>query len=1042
MVKKIAVRTMAAVMTFLMVFTAVPLYGLAKQDKDSDTDCSEIVGTYRYKSDEGVTVIREDTFAYNDVWFSGSSFDFNRHLATLSALMSEASNSVFTDELERDHSRNSVNIEAIFKDMQFEDVAVNTYYNIEKMPDSASVAVAHKHLSFDGEDYTLIAIVPMSEGYKQEWAGNFQIGKDGIHEGFKAGRDEILRFTKKYISDHNISGKVKIWTCGHSRGSALANLVAGFFATEGATDYISGISVDKEDVYSYCFAVPSNIAAANTTVGQTLNVAGSHSLPDPRYASDTEGAEFIYTGANAGDAVNPSGADYAGIHYVLFNPDFITKMPPQAFGLTRYGVEESITDGRAETREAMLRELYNLDNEAHYIYNGYIDGGDPEDFHWKDFDVDSLSFVNDDDYGTITQGQFYDQRLEAFCTKAGSREVYVDYGYQEILSAFFGMYGMNDTTFASVGAFTVNQKNTLYALVFTYLAYAAERLVIEERASTDDEAVALVVEELIEYITKESIDPDNYTVDDLFLTVARYLLGGATATFSDDTIPGLGCKKVTAIEFESEAARRAFNAISGYMVSNIPATYAVFIEMFIPGWSLMDDAAKKEAAGLFVYGVLNGCVYGDGDSTSPGTEEKAKSIRGMMYGAAGLLFSSYPAVTDAIADNGSHNAKELLMAVSPILRGGDDVTLVQAADNYLTKVFRDASDYALNSGAYDPGSDYYNDVVRYSDTIIADMDQFRMFLSYLLFYSKDEAFSVNRCIHNAATLVAQASKINYAHYNEVYLAWMRAQDSAYPAHLHALSKVDAVEPTCTTAGNTEYWECGACGLIFADAEAKQVIEKEDTVVKKLGHDWGEYVVTKEPTTEEPGIKTSTCNRCGETRTKKIPKLDPEEVSYLVYSGDNSSWKKKSGLELEFVFKRSVDDQTTFDHFKKIKVDGKWVASDQFTADSGSLIIKLHADYLETLTVGQHTIEAVFNDGKANAVFNINDADDDKPGGDDTPAQDPAGDNTGKTAGGAAIRSPKTGENVYPGFVIILLMTGVMAGVYAGAGKAYGKKRKK
>ena len=874
MIKRLAGRAAAAVMAFFVIFGSVPISGHAEPTRDSNTDCSNIVGTYRYTSDEGPTVVREDTFAYNDVWFSGSSFEFNRHLATLSALMSEASNSVFTDELERDHSQNSVNIEAIFKSMQFDDVAVNAYYNLEKLPNSASVAVAHKHLNFDGEDYTLIAIVPMSEGYKQEWAGNFRIGKDGLHEGFKAGRDEILRFTKKYISDHNISGKVKIWTCGHSRGSALANLVAGFFATEGATDYISGISVNKEDVYSYCFAVPSNIAAENITVGQTLNVSGAHSQADPRYASDTEGAEFIYTGANASNAVNPAGSDYAGIHYILFNPDFITKVPPQAWGLTRYGVEESITDGSAETKNAMLQELYKLDNEAHYIYNGYTNGGDPDDFHWKDFDVDSLSFVNDDAYGTITQGQFYDQRMEVFCTKAGSREIYVDSGCQDILSAFFGLYGMNDSTFASAEAFTVNQKNTAFAFVFTYLAYAAERMVIEERVSTEDEAVAIVVEQLIEHIIGEEINPDTYTVDDLFLTVAKYLLAGGTATFSDELIPMLDCKRVTALEYKTATAEKIFTAVSGFMVDNIPATYAPIIDVLIPGWSTMDDVQKKEAAGLFLYAVLNGCVNGKGDSTSPGTEDEAKDIRGKLYLVAGMLFTDYPDVTAAIADNGSHKATELLEAVSPILRGGENVSLAEAADNYLTQVFTDATNYALNSGAYDPGTAYYNDVVGYNETIKNNMNQFRIILSYLLFYSKDEAFSVNQSMHIAATFASQASKIGYAHYNEVYLAWMRAQDSAYPAHLHALNKVDAVAATCTTAGNTEYWQCSACGLLYADAEAKQEIKKEDTVVKELGHDWGEYVVTKEPTTEEPGIETSTCNRCGDTRTKEIPKVDP------------------------------------------------------------------------------------------------------------------------------------------------------------------------
>ncbi len=39
--------------------------------------------------------------------------------------------------------------------------------------------------------------------------------------------------------------------------------------------------------------------------------------------------------------------------------------------------------------------------------------------------------------------------------------------------------------------------------------------------------------------------------------------------------------------------------------------------------------------------------------------------------------------------------------------------------------------------------------------------------------------------------------------------------------------------TAQAEGNTEYWECDRCGLVFADAGLAQVIEKVDTVLPKL-----------------------------------------------------------------------------------------------------------------------------------------------------------------------------------------------------------------
>ena len=53
----------------------------------------------------------------------------------------------------------------------------------------------------------------------------------------------------------------------------------------------------------------------------------------------------------------------------------------------------------------------------------------------------------------------------------------------------------------------------------------------------------------------------------------------------------------------------------------------------------------------------------------------------------------------------------------------------------------------------------------------------------------------------------------------------------HPGHL--VKHVPAAEPTAQAEGNTEYWECARCGLVFADAGLAQVIERADTVLPKL-----------------------------------------------------------------------------------------------------------------------------------------------------------------------------------------------------------------
>lgn len=55
-------------------------------------------------------------------------------------------------------------------------------------------------------------------------------------------------------------------------------------------------------------------------------------------------------------------------------------------------------------------------------------------------------------------------------------------------------------------------------------------------------------------------------------------------------------------------------------------------------------------------------------------------------------------------------------------------------------------------------------------------------------------------------------------------------------HIHALTKVDAVAETCSTAGNKLYYKCD-CGKYFSDKEAKTEIEKDSWIISATGHSY-------------------------------------------------------------------------------------------------------------------------------------------------------------------------------------------------------------
>lgn len=82
-----------------------------------------------------------------------------------------------------------------------------------------------------------------------------------------------------------------------------------------------------------------------------------------------------------------------------------------------------------------------------------------------------------------------------------------------------------------------------------------------------------------------------------------------------------------------------------------------------------------------------------------------------------------------------------------------------------------------------------------------------------------------------------------------------------PACIHEHTELhDSLEATCTTDGYTGNTYCTDCGILLA----------EGIKTDALGHKYSSKV-TKEPTTTQEGIRTYTCDRCGNTYTEEIAK---------------------------------------------------------------------------------------------------------------------------------------------------------------------------
>ena len=81
---------------------------------------------------------------------------------------------------------------------------------------------------------------------------------------------------------------------------------------------------------------------------------------------------------------------------------------------------------------------------------------------------------------------------------------------------------------------------------------------------------------------------------------------------------------------------------------------------------------------------------------------------------------------------------------------------------------------------------------------------------------------------------------------------------------HDFVKVSGEYATCENEG-TVVEKCSICQK-----------ERKDTT-KATGHDYGNAVITKKPTTKRVGNEELTCSRCGDISVREIPMLDKAEI---------------------------------------------------------------------------------------------------------------------------------------------------------------------
>lgn len=348
-----------------------------------------IKGTFTFgahSSDVDLT----DSYEYSDSYFEKSGYEENTNLAIMSMRMAAASIS----SSDVDYSEKSKNIQNLLEQIGFNEVEANEYYKQKMDFNTMGAAVAYKVIG----DSVVLALVPRSAGYENEWAGNFVVGKDGkYHKGFDTTSDIVLNFAKEYVANHKevFNNKtVKIWTMGYSRGAATANLIGAKLIDN--PEYL-GIKVTADDIYDYAFGTPASTVDEN--------------------ARDEK---------------------YNCIYNYISDYDPVSMVPFKAWGFTRYGVDKQLDVHNTSIREKFLSYLMNTNKNVYDIYTAAGSVENPDNFEAKTLS-ENLEIIKNLN-ATLSQKEFLEERIDYLAKKyVSDRETYSE-KYETAISTMAGLY--------------------------------------------------------------------------------------------------------------------------------------------------------------------------------------------------------------------------------------------------------------------------------------------------------------------------------------------------------------------------------------------------------------------------------------------------------------------------------------------------------------------------------------------------------------------------------------------------------------------------
>lgn len=144
-----------------------------------------------------------------------------------------------------------------------------------------------------------------------------------------------------------------------------------------------------------------------------------------------------------------------------------------------------------------------------------------------------------------------------------------------------------------------------------------------------------------------------------------------------------------------------------------------------------------------------------------------------------------------------------------------------------------------------------------------------------------------------------------------------------------VTKIASVAPTCTEAGNIDYWYDAYNDLYYSDENGETIIELDDTVIPALGHEWGEWTVVNEATEDAEGLERRVCiHDENHYEERVIPRIvdDTLKISGAFLTLQND-------LKVSFVVKKDLIDKNGYENLYAVfTMNGNEITVSDYTVN--------------------------------------------------------------------------------------------------------------